>query len=136
MNKCRHCGVLVPIEKAFCPNCSEPIEPEEAPHRLTTSSSDMMATLRDEPEHYADLLQTSQKKSPAPPVATEAQMPQSASALRNSSTPQPAQEVGKDSSTRMATPLPPVKSNNRLIIIALFSVLVLLFVFLMVFKIL
>lgn len=29
MVKCANCGAMVPAEKAFCPNCQEPMEAEE-----------------------------------------------------------------------------------------------------------
>lgn len=136
MNKCRNCGVFVPIEKAFCPNCSEPIEPEEAPDRSTTSSRDMMSTLRDDPEHYKDLLQElTRKKSSAPPTAAAAQTLKADTARSAPAPPQPIQTAGY-SAPQAAMPLPPARSNNRSIflLIAIISVLVLLFVIFMVFR--
>ena len=66
MNKCQRCGAFVPVEKAFCPNCSEPMEPEEAPNRADTLSSEMMSTIRDDPESYRELLaEIKQKKAEA-----------------------------------------------------------------------
>jgi predicted amidophosphoribosyltransferase len=135
MNKCRNCGVFVPVEKAFCPNCSEPIEPEEAPNRATTSSSDMMATMRDDPEHYKELLQALKKKPPTPTAAATAAQTPEAGAV-SSAPPQSTQNAGY-SAPQIAVPLPPVKSNNRslFVIIGIFSLLVLIFVFLMVFRV-
>lgn len=131
MNKCRHCGVFVPIEKAFCPNCSEPIEPEEAPNRSTTSSSDMMSTLRDDPESYKDLLQALKKKKSPALTTEEAQTPE---ADTFSTTP-PPQNFGY-SAPQIADQLPPAKSNKRglALIIGTISFLIILFVILMVFK--
>lgn len=132
MNKCRHCGVFVPVEKAFCPNCSEPIEPEEAPDRSTQSSSDMMSTLRDDPESYRDLLQELKKqKTPAQPAVEAHQL--AVDAAR--SVLQPTQNAGS-SAQQTAEPLPPAKSNNRSlwVMIAIFTLLILLFVIFMVFR--
>jgi hypothetical protein len=127
MNKCRHCGAFVPVEKAFCPNCSEPIEPEEAPNRAKSSSSDMMATLRDDPENYRELLLSLKKK----PAAEPAEAP--------SPDPKPARSapsvVGLSSS--QTAPPAPAKSNKRnlVFIIGAVSILILLFVLLRAFKI-
>ncbi|HKQ53860.1 MAG TPA: hypothetical protein VJT74_15910, partial [Pyrinomonadaceae bacterium] len=55
--KCTNCGEFVPAEKAFCPNCSEPMEPEEAANRVDSMSSEMMSTVRDDPESYKELLE-------------------------------------------------------------------------------
>ncbi|MDT5029532.1 MAG: hypothetical protein QOE61_6043 [Micromonosporaceae bacterium] len=129
MNKCRHCGASVPVEKAFCPNCSEPIEPEEAPNRAKSFSSDMLATLRDDPENYRQLLLSLKKK----PAAESAEAP--------SPDPEPARStpsVTGFSSSQMAPPPPaPAKSNKRnlVFIIGAVSILILLFVLLRAFKI-
>jgi hypothetical protein len=126
MNKCRNCGTFVPVEKAFCPNCSEPIEPEEAPNRSTTSSSDMMATMRDDPESYRELLALRN-----PPVGSQAKAPES-SPVRS------APSVDGYSMPEI-TPdaIPPANSNKRnlFFIIGAVSVLVLLFIILMVLKV-
>jgi predicted nucleic acid-binding Zn ribbon protein len=128
MNKCRNCGVFVPIEKAFCPNCSEPVEPEEAPNRATTSSSDMMATMRDDPENYRELLalkkqlKTGQQETPASdsvPAHLEA-------------------SVSGYSLQQMAPDIAPAAKNNKrnlAIIIGTVSILIVLFVILLVFKV-
>jgi len=139
MNKCRHCGSFVPIEKAFCPNCSEPIEPEEAPHRAATTSSDMLSTMRDDPEHYKDLLQElKKKKSPTPPTSTvvEAQPTEADRAGSAPAPPEPTQNAGY-SVPQMAAPVPPVKGRggNLFVMIAIFAVLILLFILLMVFRV-
>lgn len=131
MNKCRHCGAFVPIEKAFCPNCSEPIEPEEAPNRAASSSSDMLATMRDDPENYKELLLSLKKKSataeaaeapPAAPVPTRADAP-----VAGFNYPQSAP----------AAIAPPEKNNKRnlALIIGALSILILLFVMLFAFKV-
>jgi hypothetical protein len=126
MNKCRNCGILVPIEKAFCPNCSEPIEPEEAANRADTYSSDMIATLRDDPENYQELLAPEK-----PTVGAQANSPES-SPLRS------APSVDGYSMPEI-TPdaIPPAKSkkSNLVLIIGAVSSLVLLFVILMVLKV-
>jgi hypothetical protein len=128
MNKCRHCGNFVPVEKAFCPNCSEPIEPEEAPNRAASFTSDMMATLRDDPENYREMLADLKK-----PSATAAENNETFD-----STPDPVQatppvasynasEVAHDATS------PPVKKNSRNLVlgIGVVSVLILLFVILL-----
>jgi len=83
-NKCGNCGALVPAEKAFCPNCSEPMEPEEAPNRAASLSSEMMSTVRDDPESYKELLdrlkkdRAAAKKNPSGPVQATPQPPPTA----------------------------------------------------------
>lgn len=71
MIQCQNCGTFVPAEKAFCPNCSEPMEVEEKSNRSHSFSSDMMSTIRDDPEKYRDFLK--QVKNQAKP---QAQAPQ------------------------------------------------------------
>ncbi|HEX8921971.1 MAG TPA: hypothetical protein VF766_10870 [Pyrinomonadaceae bacterium] len=127
MNKCRHCGVFVPIEKAFCPNCSEPIEPEEAPNRAASSTSDMMDTMRDDPENYKELLLALKKKKPAEAVA-ETDVASHANApapVRDYNVPQSINDIA-----------PPASGNKRQLglIIGAVSFLILLFVILMTFK--
>ena len=128
MNKCRHCGNFVPIEKAFCPNCSEPIEPEEAPNRARSASSDMMATMRDDPESYRELLalknqlKTAQQEtssSDSVPVNLEA-------SVSGYSLPQMAPAIS-----------PPAKNNKRnlVLIIGTVFILILLFALLLVSKV-
>lgn len=63
--KCNHCGVFVPAEKAFCPNCSEPMEEEESSNRADSFNSEMMATIRDDPEQYKHLLKQPVQQKPA-----------------------------------------------------------------------
>lgn len=126
MNKCRHCGAFVPFEKAFCPNCSEPIEPEEAPNRAATSSSDMMSTMRDDPENYREMLADLKKKRAA--AKTEPAQPttaQTTASVVGYSVPQVAPEQ-----------MPQAKSNKRTLgfIIGAISFLILLFVILLIFK--
>lgn len=133
MNKCRHCGSFVPIEKAFCPNCSEPIEPEEAPARSTTSSSDMMSTMRDDTEHYREMVQELKRKPPAAPASDETAAAHSLSAA--TPPPQPIQ-VAANSAMQDVTPLPSVKGSKRglALVIGMISFLVIVFVILLVFK--
>ena len=64
-NECGQCGAHVPVEKAFCPNCSEPMEPEEAPNRAASMSSEMMSTIRDDPEGYREVLSEVKKHKQA-----------------------------------------------------------------------
>ena len=71
--KCTNCGAIVPAEKAFCPNCSEPMEPEEAPDRDASMSSEMMSTVRDDPESYKELLERLKQSRAA--AKQEAQAP-------------------------------------------------------------
>jgi hypothetical protein len=140
MNKCRHCGASVPVEKAFCPNCSEPIEPEEAPNRAGTSSSDMMSTMRDDPESYKELLLSLKQRSavskgtdvtPPGPVQTNPPPPPAAT------TPPPTQQPGADFRPQQPSAIPPAKGDRRtlFIITGVVAFLILVFVMLMVFKI-
>lgn len=126
MNQCRHCGAFVPIEKAFCPNCSEPIEPEEAPDRAATSSSDMMSTLRDDPENYREML-SNLKKQRAAEKAERAELDtgRTAAPVAGYSVPQVASEQTA-----------PATSNKRTLgfVIGAISFLILLFVILRIFK--
>jgi uncharacterized Zn finger protein (UPF0148 family) len=127
MNKCRHCGTFVPVEKAFCPNCSEPIEPEEAPNRAATSTDDMMATMRDDPEEYKELLLALKKKKPAEAVAeTSEASPASLNATI----------VGYSAAQSINDSMPPASNNKRTLafIIGVVSLLIILFVILLAFK--
>jgi hypothetical protein len=129
MNKCRHCGAFVPVEKAFCPNCSEPMEPEEAPNRASSSTSDMMSTLRDDPEQYREILQMLKKKPAAGAVEAPSSTPDPAraapSAVAAYNTPQVAPNIA-----------PPAKNKgNRALIIGTLSVLVLLVILLFILKV-
>ena len=126
MNKCRNCGNFVPVEKAFCPNCSEPIEPEEAANRADTYSSDMMTTLRDDPENYRELLAAEKSQMGAQAKEPEPSPVRSAPSVDGYSMP----EITPDA-------IPPAKSNKRnlVFIIGAVSSLVLLFVILMVLKV-
>src|SRR5947209_668664 len=100
MIKCQHCGTFVPAEKAFCPNCSEPMEVEEGPNRAHSFSADMMSTIRDDPEKYKELfLKPPAKKQPAPPP------PQST----NVQPPAPAVNTQQP----VASPPPPVAGYNN-----------------------
>src|SRR5947209_12982332 len=102
MIKCQHCGTFVPAEKAFCPNCSEPMEVEEGPNRAHSFSADMMSTIRDDPEKYKELvLKPPAKKQPAPPPPP----PQST----NVQPPAPAVNTQQP----VAAPPPPVAGYNN-----------------------
>jgi len=77
--KCQNCGTYVPAEKAFCPNCSEPMEMEQKSDRSHSFSSDMMSTIRDDPEKYREmLLKTPAKKPQQPPPQQQQQQQQPA----------------------------------------------------------
>ena len=125
MNQCRHCGEFVPVEKAFCPNCSEPIEPEEMPNRAASSSSDMLATMRDDPEKYRDLLP---KKAKRP---AEAAAPQPVAAPVTPSAPAPAPPPPTapvmDYAAKTAPEFaPPAKSNKLFLILGIGAVVILI----------
>lgn len=132
MNKCQHCGVFVPAEKAFCPNCSEPMEAEERPNRAHSFSSDnLMATIRDDPEKYRQVLM--------PPVKQQQQTPPAEAALKQPA-PDPARVApsipGFSYPDAASIPPPPAKSGNKSSLILGISavvivvlVLVLLFAF-------
>jgi hypothetical protein len=141
MNQCHNCGSYVPVEKAFCPNCSEPIEPEEAPNRATTSSSDMVSTMRDDPENYRELLSTLRKQrqpegvdAPGPDAAT-AQNAVAANAVADKAR-AAASVAGYTASQVAPFQALPTKSNKRTLglIIGAISFLILLFIILLVFK--
>ena len=128
MNKCRHCGIFVPVEKAFCPNCSEPIEPEEAPNRAASFTSDMMATLRDDPENYREMLADLKKPSA---TAAENNVTSTAAPGPVSATPP---VVGYNASVAAHSATSPSAKNNRrnmVLGIGVVSVLILLFVILL-----
>jgi hypothetical protein len=129
MNKCQHCGTFVPAEKAFCPNCSEPMETEDTSNRAHSFSSDMMATIRDDPEKYRNLVVPPVKK-PQQPAPAEAQTPDPAP------NPSRAQAINYPEAPRV--PLPPAKSNNKSYLVfgvGIVIILVLLFVILFAYKI-
>src|SRR4051812_22045526 len=139
MIKCQHCGTFVPAEKAFCPNCSEPMEVEEKSNRNHSFSSDMMSTIRDDPEKYREMLRDLTKKK------QQQQPQQSAPAPAQVNTPPPpvmnagqraAPPVTGYNQWQPAPPLPAPQSNSKrnlmlgisaLALVAL--VVVLLFVF-------
>jgi hypothetical protein len=125
MNQCRHCGVFVPVEKAFCPNCSEPIEPEEAPNRATTSSSDMMTTLRDDPENYRELLATLKKRPHAEEAEGASETVRAAASFTGYALPEVAPGIAQTANNNKRT---------LWLIIGAVSFLILLFVILLVFK--
>lgn len=134
MNKCQHCGAFVPAEKAFCPNCSEPMEAEDSSHRAHSFSSDMMATIRDDPEKYRNLMVPPVKKQQQPaPAKEQTPVPDS--------NPAPVQQqpiVGFNYPKAANMPLPPAKSPNRsylILGISIVVILVLLFVILFAYKV-
>ena len=132
MNKCQHCGVFVPAEKAFCPNCSEPMEPEETPNRAHSFSSDMLATLRDDPEKYRQMLVPPVKKQPEPAEAKLTE-PDPAPVMAS---PPPVAGFNYPETSPVASPA--AKSSNRsflLIGASAVGLLILLLVILFAFKV-
>ncbi|MDT5060240.1 MAG: Double zinc ribbon [Acidobacteriota bacterium] len=134
MNKCQHCGTFVPAEKAFCPNCSEPMEPEETPNRAHSFSNEMMATIRDDPEKYRQML--------APPVKKQEPKPAESRTPEPIPTPAPVQQqppvAGYNYPQAPPVPLPAAKSSNKgylIFGISVVVILVLLFVILFAFKV-
>jgi predicted nucleic acid-binding Zn ribbon protein len=132
MNKCQHCGTFVPAEKAFCPNCSEPMEPEETPNRAHSFSNEMMATIRDDPEKYRQMLVPPVKKQE--PASVESKIPEPIA------TPSQAQQpvAGYNYPQVPPAPLPVAKSSNKNYLIFGISavvILILLFVILFAFKV-
>jgi hypothetical protein len=142
MKQCKHCQAFVPAEKAFCPNCSEPMEEEETSDRAHSFSSEMMSTIRDDPEKYKHLLQaTKKKRTPA-----EAQMPAPAPSAAPTAAPNPlpspppvAPPVVNYRAPEVAyAPTPLRKSNRRrnlLIGMGVVALLILIFVILVAFKV-
>jgi predicted nucleic acid-binding Zn ribbon protein len=140
MIKCQNCGTLVPAEKAFCPNCSEPMEVEEKSNR-NSFSSDMMSTIRDDPEKYKEMLrdlkQKQQQQQPPPPLlasTAQAAHPPSPPVMN---TGQPAsQPVAGYNQWQAAPPAPAPQGNSKrafilgISVVALLAIIiVLLFVF-------
>jgi hypothetical protein len=139
-NKCGNCGAIVPAEKAFCPNCSEPMEPEEAPNRAASLSSEMMSTVRDDPESYKELLErlkkdraAAKKKASGPVQATPQPPPNAARPVA----PPAAGYNYPPAAPGYAPqnyPAPPAKSSKPYVILgivvaAIILVLILLFAF-------
>jgi hypothetical protein len=128
MNKCRHCGIFVPVEKAFCPNCSEPIEPEEAPNRAASFTSDMMATLRDDPENYREMLASLKKPSTENAAENNSTFDSAPDHVQAS----PSSVGYNASAVAHGTTAPPAKNRRNLVLgIGVVSVLILLFVILL-----
>lgn len=139
MNKCKRCGVFVPAEKAFCPNCSEPMEEEQTPDRANSFSSDMMSTIRDDPEKYRYLLEQAKKKKPAP---TEAKTPAPAPGPAPGYTPSPPPVappiVNYNVPQAAYAPAPVAKNSRRRYLIfgmGVVALLILIFVILVAFKV-
>ncbi len=137
MIKCQHCGTFVPAEKAFCPNCSEPMEVEDTPNRAHSFSAEMMSTIRDDPEKYKELfLKPPAKKQPAPqPPPTNAQPPAPVAGTGQPAATPPS-VAGYNAWPNAPAPMPVAPSNSKrnLILgisaIALVAiVIVLLFIF-------
>ena len=123
--KCTNCGASVPAEKAFCPNCSEPMEPEEAADRVDAMSSEMMSTVQDDPESYKQLLdrlkqgRAAARQQAQAPGPTEAAPP--AAYNRTPAAP--------------AYPAPPAKSGKLALVLGLAAAALLIIVLLFVFKV-
>jgi hypothetical protein len=129
MNKCQHCGTFVPAEKAFCPNCSEPMEPEDTSNRAHSFSSDMLATIRDDPEKYRQMLQPPVKKQQ--PATAEPKPPKPAPAP-------PPPVVRNNYPQAPPAPLPVAKSSSKSYLVFGISavvILILIFVLLLAFKV-
>lgn len=160
--KCTNCGAIVAAEKAFCPNCSEPMEPEEAANRVDSMSSEMMSTVRDDPESYKELLERLKQNRAAarqqaqdpgraqaapqpPPPAPQAaqpvpQAPQPAPPVMPAAPPpagygyqQPAQYNYPQAAH--AYPAPPAKGGKLALVLGLAAVALLIIVLLFVFKV-
>ena len=140
MIKCQHCGTFVPSEKAFCPNCSEPMEVEDRPNRAHSFSADMMSTIRDDPEKYKELfLKPPAKKQPAPatPPPTNVEPPATVAGTGQPAAP-PAPVAGYNNWPNAPAPAPmpvaPISGKRNLIlgisaVVLVLIVIVLLFVF-------
>jgi hypothetical protein len=106
------------------------MEPEEAPNRAASSSSDMMSTIRDDPDHQKELLALKQqiadaKKKKSAPALGRAPTPAAPSAVSYNAAPQVAPVIA-----------PPAKNKSPLaLIISAVSVLILIVVLLLVFKV-
>lgn len=151
MNKCKNCGTFVPAEKAFCPNCGDPMEEEDKGDRATSFDSGMMATIRDDPENYRQLLEAARQKAAKPKAATPASAPTPSPSPSPSPslpptpppTPPPAPPpvappvINYNTPQPAYAPAPAVKNNRRPLFIGLGTVafLVLVFVLLVLFKV-
>lgn len=135
--KCTNCGAMVPAEKAFCPNCSEPMEAEEAPNRADSMSSDMISTVRDDPESYKELLD--KLKADRAAARQQAQAPGPAQPAPQAPPPagynyqQPAPHNYPPAAP--AYPAPPAKGGRLGLVIGLAAVILLVVVLLFVFKV-
>ncbi|HYG79059.1 MAG TPA: zinc ribbon domain-containing protein [Pyrinomonadaceae bacterium] len=149
-NKCGNCGAVVPAEKAFCPNCSEPMEPEEAPDRAAAMSSEMMSTIRDDPESYKELLErlkkdrAAAKQNPSGPVQATPQPPAPAAAPPVAPPASPAQGYnyppaapGYPAQNYPAPnyPAPPAKGGGRYVVLGIVAAVVLIIILLFAFKV-
>src|SRR3954470_16085223 len=111
MIKCQNCGTYVPAEKAFCPNCSEPMEMEEKSNRSHSFSSDMMSTIRDDPEKYREMLnKLPSKKKPEQTASTP--QPEAPPQLSVNAPPLPGGNAGRQAAPQPA-PTPPAAVNNQ-----------------------
>jgi hypothetical protein len=111
------------------------MEAEDSSHRAHSFSSDMMATIRDDPEKYRHLVVPPVKKEQQQPAPAEPQTPAPDS---NPARAQPPTVVGFNYPQAANIPSPPAKSNNRSYLILGISVvviLILLFVILFAYKV-
>lgn len=126
MNKCQHCGTFVPAEKAFCPNCSEPMEPEATPNRAHPFSSDMLATIRDDPEKYRQMLMPPVKKQPEPaPAEAGTERPAPAPDSARPAAPAPAPNY-PTAAAIPTLPAPAAKSNKGFLVIGIGALLIII----------
>jgi len=136
-NKCGNCGAIVPAEKAFCPNCSEPMEAEETPDRADSMSSEMMSTIRDDPESYKELLDRLKKDRAA------ARQNASGPTQATPPAPQPAAYDYPPAAPGYAAqnypapdyPAPPAKGGKRFVVLGVVAAVVLIIILLFAFKV-
>lgn len=142
MIRCQHCGAFVPAEKAFCPNCSEPMEVEEKSNRSNSFSSDMMSTIRDDPEKYKEMLREiaakkKQKQQTPPAQGSTVQPPPVRNAEQLQQQQQPvAQPVAGYNQWQAPPPVPQTNSKRNLILgISIVAIVAIVVVLLFVFKV-
>ncbi|HYJ45173.1 MAG TPA: zinc ribbon domain-containing protein [Pyrinomonadaceae bacterium] len=150
--KCQNCGTYVPAEKAFCPNCSEPMEMEQKSDRSHSFSSDMMSTIRDDPEKYREMLlktpakkqqqqqppQPQQQQQPAAPAPPPVQVHTPPAMDRNVGRPAAAATAAAAPAVPTAAPAPVAQTGgkrNLILGISAVALLAIVIVLLFVFKV-
>jgi hypothetical protein len=110
------------------------MEPEETPNRAHSFSSDMLATIRDDPEKYRQMLMPPVKKQETAPAKAEAE--KAASAADYTRPASPADGFNHPDASSIPPPAPAAKSNKSLIIgIGAVLILILLLIILYVLKV-